>query len=640
LRFEGEGDTGGRKQSFYNPPGKYLKISAIFVTTYTVREILTMSVPSVGRWLTAALVLPGILVMPLTIQAANTYIEHNLVSDIAGLADHTDSGLINPWGICTSPTSPFWFSDQGSGLSTLYSTAGSGSIPATRVTIPPVGGATVSSPTGCIWQGTTGFQVASGKSASFIFDTEDGSISGWNSSVNASQAIIMVDNSKSGAVYKGLALGVSGGNSYLFAANFNAGTIEVYDNNFKPVTLAAGAFTDAAIPPGFAPFNVQNLGGSLYVTYAKQDSTKKVDVAGPGNGYVDVYDTAGNLQHRLIAQGHLNSPWGVAIAPSGFGDFAGDLLVGNFGDGLINVYTASSGAYVATLQGTNGSNIVLQGLWALQAGNGGNGGDPHAVYFTAGIPGPSGQIQSHGLFGSLQAAPALTTSSVLNGASFQAGIAPNMFVTITGQNLSSTTRSWAASDFVNGALPTSLDNVSVMIDGKPAYVAYISPSQLNVITPFDTTQGPVQVQTSNKGVTSGMVSAQMSALDPAFFLFKTGPYIAAIHGDGTDVGPTSLFPNASTPAQAGETISLYGTGFGPTPPNYASGQTLTGALSLSALPTVTIGGAPAAVTFAGLVSPGLYQINVTVPASTPSGDAQVIAQIGGASTPAASINVQ
>jgi uncharacterized protein (TIGR03118 family) len=211
-----------------------------------------------------------------------------------------------------------------------------------------------------------------------------------------------VDNSTAGAVYKGLALATADSGPRLYAANFNAGTVDVFDTNFAPV-MRAGAFTDPNIPSGFAPFNIQNLGGRLYVTYAKQDDQQHDDVAGPGNGFVDIYDLNGTLLQRLISGAPLNSPWGLAMAPASFGAFSNALLVGNFGSGTIAAFDPATGAPLGTLQNKLGNPIALQGLWALQFGNGGNGGATDTLYFTAGIAG-GGAREDHGLFGSLQAA--------------------------------------------------------------------------------------------------------------------------------------------------------------------------------------------------------------------------------------------
>ena len=202
-----------------------------------------------------------------------------------------------------------------------------------------------------------------------------------------------VDNSASGAVYKGLALGNNGTGNFLYATNFNAGTIDVFDGNFAPAALS-GNFTDPNLPAGFAPFGIQNIGGILVVTYAEQDASKHDDVPGAGNGYVDEFDMNGNLLKRLVSGGVLNSPWGVAMAPAGFGDLSGDLLVGNFGDGRINAFDPSTGAFLDTLNDGLGAPIVVQGLWGLLFGNGGNGGAQNELFFSAGI-----NDEADGLFG-------------------------------------------------------------------------------------------------------------------------------------------------------------------------------------------------------------------------------------------------
>ena len=579
---------------------------------------------------------------PGSVYAANAYLVHNLLSDIPG-ADKTDTALVNPWGIAFSATGPFWIGDNRTGLSTVYTVnATTGlAISTLKVTIPlSARGGTTGAPTGVVAPSfygiTTGFQVAAGINASFIFDSEDGTISAWANGADPTRAIVKVDKSGSNAVYKGLAMGLNGTTPLLYAANFGAGTIDVFDTTYAAVTLPGG-FKDASVPTGFAPFNIQNLGGKLYVTYAKQDNAKADDVAGPGNGYVAVFDTAGTLLQHLISQAQLNSPWGLAIAPAAFGDFAGNLLVGNFGDGRINAFDATTGKFNAALQDAKGTPITVTGLWALQVGNGGNGGDSSAIYFTAGIGGPTGAREDHGLFGSIQAAPTFVPAAVVNGASFQPTAASNTWITITGKNLAATARTWQDADFVNGALPTSLDGVTVTINGKPAYVYFISPSQINVLSPVDATQGAVQVQMSNNGLASGTASVTLQAVAPAFFLFSQGgnKYIAATHANNSLLGPTTLFANgAATPAKPSETIVLYATGLGATTPAIPDGKLVTTALPLAALPQVTIGGAPATVSFGGLVAAGLYQINVVVPATAADGDLAVTMQVGSQSSQA------
>src|SRR5512143_2283228 len=330
---------------------------------------------------------------------STTFNQVNLLSNIPGLALHTDPDLVNPWGISHSPTSPNWVSDNGMGVSTLYNTAGTKL--ALVVTIPPPAGSppgTLATPTGQVFNGTADFVVTNGTAsaaARFIFATEDGTISGWNPTVDSTHAILAVDHSASQAVYKGLAIGANASGNFLYATNFHAGTIDVFDKDFHQVQLA-GSFSDPNIHRGFAPFNIQNLGGKLYVTYARQDADKHDDVAGPGNGYVDIFDTDGNLLQRLATLGRLNSPWGLAFAPASFGAFAGDLLVGNFGDGRINIVDPVTGEFLDHLRAANNRAITIDGLWGLIVGNGANGGDADKVYFTAGL-----NDEADGLFGSL-----------------------------------------------------------------------------------------------------------------------------------------------------------------------------------------------------------------------------------------------
>jgi uncharacterized protein (TIGR03118 family) len=322
------------------------------------------------------------------------FIQTNLVSDIPGEANLTDPGLVNPWGIAASPTSPFWISDNGTGLSTLYNGAGT-KIPLT-VTVPAVpGSGSTSAPTGVVFNGTTDFSLSTGSSSHFIFDTEDGTIAAWGGGTTAA---LMVNNSGSGAVYKGLAIGNNGTGNFLYATNFNSGKVEIYNGSFG----LKGTFTDPTVPTGYAPFDVQELNGDLFVTFALQDSAKHDDVAGAGHGFVDEFDLNGNLVTRLVSGGQLDSPWGLAIAPTGFGNLGGDLLVGNFGDGTINAFDPTNGNFIETLDGANGSPLVIDGLWGLRFGNGGSGGALDTLYFTAGIPG-TGMVEDHGLFGSLTA---------------------------------------------------------------------------------------------------------------------------------------------------------------------------------------------------------------------------------------------
>jgi uncharacterized protein (TIGR03118 family) len=555
--------------------------------------------------------------------AVNGYLVRNLVSDIPNLADHTDPNLVGAWGISQSASSPFWIADAGTGLSTLYTTSGT-AIPLV-VHIPGAGGGSKGILTGTVWNGTTGFEAAAGKPAPFLFDTLDGTISAWNPQVDRTHAVVKVDNSGIGASYTGLAIGASGSVTYLYAANFHAGKIEVYNSSFTPVSLL-NAFQDTMLPAGYAPFNIQNLGGNLYVAYALQNASKSFAASGTGNGYVDVFSTSGILMRRLVSQGPLNSPWGLAIAPATFGAFANDLLVGNFGDGTINAFDPSTGAFLGTVNDVLGTPVVIPNLWALQRGNGGSGGDSNAIYFTAGIPGPDNG--NHGLFGRLESAPQTTTQTVVNGANSQGAIAPNTWIAITGINLAGTTRAWNNGDIINGALPVVIDGVSVTINGAFAYVYYVSPTQLNALTSAGLAPGSAQLLVNDNGLWSGSVTIQVKAVAPSFFT-NDGKHIQAFHADGTPVGTAS----PATPAKPGETISLNGNGFGQTNPAIPDGKWVTSPASLVTPPTVTVGGTDATVVSARLVSNGLYQITITVPATAADGDNAVIAQVGGQTSP-------
>jgi uncharacterized protein (TIGR03118 family) len=342
--------------------------------------------------LLAALIVACTTLLPLP--AAAGYVQQNLVSDLSGLAPVTDPNLVNPWGMSSSSTSPIWVSDNGTGVSTLYNGAGQPS--SLVVTIPPPSGATgPAAPTGQVFNSTSGFQL-NGSPARFIFATEDGTVSAWNGGTAAT-----LEATTPNAVYKGLALATNGGSPFLYATNFHAGTIDVFDSSFTQTTLA-GHFTDPNLPSGYAPFNIQNIGGNLYVTFAKQDSSGHDDVAGAGNGFIDVFDTNGNLVKRLVSNGPLDSPWGLALAPSDFGQFSNDLLVGNFGDGTIHAFDPMTGQLLGEIDDASGNPITIEGLWGLLFGNGGNGGIANELFFTAGIPGPD-MVEDHGLFGDLTA---------------------------------------------------------------------------------------------------------------------------------------------------------------------------------------------------------------------------------------------
>jgi uncharacterized protein (TIGR03118 family) len=323
----------------------------------------------------------------------------NLVGDVAGAAAQVDAHLVNPWGLVAGPSTPWWVADNTTGSSTLYT--GTGAVQPLVVTVP-------GAPTGIVFNGGNGFVISNGGSsgpAAFIFATESGTISGWNQAVPpplpSTQAFIGADRSDVGAIYKGLAIASTAAGDQLYATDFHNGRVDVFDSNFNLVT-APGAFIDKKIPRRFAPFGIQNINGAIFVTYAKQDEAKVNDVPGAARGFVDMFDTSGNLMARVATKGPLDAPWGLALAPSDFGTFSGDLLVGNFGNGRINAYHQQPngrGKFRGQLRGSNGKVLAIEELWGLSFGNGGAAGPTNTLYFTAG---PSGG--SHGLFGSIQPA--------------------------------------------------------------------------------------------------------------------------------------------------------------------------------------------------------------------------------------------
>jgi uncharacterized protein (TIGR03118 family) len=342
-----------------------------------------------------------------------SYTQTNLVSDGSVPAATISDNLINPWGISLSPTGPFWISANGTGLTVVYNGAGN-LVPIAghdAIMIAAPQRVDTSAPTGQVFNSAgSGFDVTAGGvtgSSVFLFATEDGTISGWSPTVDSGSSIIAVDNSQGAnpAVYKGLAIGATDQGTFLYAADFANNSVDVFDSQFNKVN----SFTDPNIPSGYAPFNVQALDGKLYVTFAQQDAAKHDDVAGPGHGFVDTFDLNGNVLDRVATRGVLNSPWGLDIAPKGFGQFAGDLLVGNFGDGTIDAFDPHTDKFMGQLLGSDGNPLQIQDLWALTNGTGSSGTDPNAVYFTAG-----GQDEMHGLFGSLSAAmdPAQSVSSM------------------------------------------------------------------------------------------------------------------------------------------------------------------------------------------------------------------------------------
>jgi uncharacterized protein (TIGR03118 family) len=370
-----------------------------------------MSRPSLGgrlRWAVALFALAGVGLLATagsapggTAVGQETYSVTNLVSDGAIPALRTDPNLVNAWGLTALPTSPWWVANNGTDTTTLYNGDGVPQFGATPLVVSVPG-----APTGAVANPTSSFVVSAGGAmgpARFIFATEDGTIRGWNPGVPppppappSTQTEVAVDNSAAGSVYKGLAIGSVETSNFLYVTDFVNGKIDVFDESFAPVEMP---FVDPGLPSGYGPFGIQNIGGHLFVTYAKQSGGND-EVQGQGLGFVDEFATDGTFIARVATRGQLNAPWGLAMAPTNFGRFSGDLLVGNFGDGTINAYApeADGWAHRGQLRTADHKPVTIDGLWGLGFGNGSGSGARNALYFTAGP-----DDESHGLFGRITA---------------------------------------------------------------------------------------------------------------------------------------------------------------------------------------------------------------------------------------------
>jgi uncharacterized protein (TIGR03118 family) len=353
-------------------------------------------------------------ITPGALAQSNSYKQSNLTSDTAGVAANVDPNLVNPWGIAFFPNNPFWIADNNSGFTTLYNASGMnvGSFP-----VPAAAANTgQSAPTGIVANiAGKGFAV-NGKPGLFLFDSEDGAIRSWNGS---DPVTIKVDNSRMGAVYKGLALITNASGAFLLAANFDSGAVEVYDSLFNVAHLA-GAFADPNLPSGFAPFGIHVVNGQVLVTYAMQDQAKHDPVRQAGAGYVDLFDMNGNFVQRLVSQGNLNAPWGATVPPAGFGAFGGKLLIGNFGDGTINAFDRTAGTFIDQMKDSSGAVVTNASLWDMVFGGGGTSGDPNTLYITAGL-----SNEQHGLFAAITAnasTPAATADFSLSASPATAGV--------------------------------------------------------------------------------------------------------------------------------------------------------------------------------------------------------------------------
>ncbi|HXE08496.1 MAG TPA: TIGR03118 family protein [Acidobacteriaceae bacterium] len=390
-------------------------------------------------------------------QASGAYTVTNLVSDGSVPATVTDANFINPWGISVSGT--WWISAAGTGYNYVVSTVPAISF---KVIVPSAANATANGfPAGSVTTGgATGMILPNGTKASFLFSTLDGTISGWNSKLGTANAIsqIAINNSSTGASYPGLAIYNTATASYILAANFGNNAIEVYDGTFKKISLA-GNFTDPNLPAGYAPFSVHVLNGAIYVAYAMRTATapyRTVDAV--GNGVVDQYDANGNFVARIATGGNLDSPWGVAIAPSTFGIFGGDILIGNFGNGMINAYDPVHFAYQGQLTDATGKPLQYASLWellpagtAVTNSTGVSGGTAGTVYFTAGLAG-----EQHGLFGAIAnstsgGAPAFGLSASAGTVSEAAGSSATATISIAPTNNFTGTVTFACSGLPAGA---------------------------------------------------------------------------------------------------------------------------------------------------------------------------------------------
>lgn len=327
------------------------------------------------------------------VASASKFATTALVADVAGAAAHVDANLVNAWGVAFNPNGFVWVANNGSNTSTLYDGNG---VPQTLVVGIPAAAAGAARPTGIVFNGSQDFKVTqngvTGASA-FIFVSEAGTVSGWSPAVNRTSSITVVDGGANGPVYKGLAIGKVGANNYLYAADFRNGAIDVFDAGFAKTTLA-GNFRDPNLPAGYAPFNIQAIGDRLYVAYARRAAGAVDETRGAGFGVVAVFDMAGNYVKELTAGGVLNAPWGLAVAPANLGTFSNAILVGNFGDGKINAFDATSGAWIGPLSKPDGTPIVIDGLWGMAFGNGLNAQPATTLFFAAG-PGD----ETHGQYG-------------------------------------------------------------------------------------------------------------------------------------------------------------------------------------------------------------------------------------------------
>jgi uncharacterized protein (TIGR03118 family) len=411
--------------------------------------------------------------IPVAAQTASSYQQTNLVSDVAGTAAHTDPLLVNPWGVAFVPGQPFWVAANNSGFSQQYDATGTAQAPASVKIPPPAGSNAAATPTGVIYNSTSVFPTAQ-----FIFATEDGTISIWYPPNNGT-AVIGLDHSTASAVYKGLALlQPTDTGAFLAVANFHSGLVETYTSGFAALA-PPGSFTDSHLPAGYAPFNLQVIGNQVFVTYAVQDTAKHDPVKAAGNGIVNIFDLDGNFVKRFVSNGPLNAPWGVVQASANFGAFSNDILIGNFGDGMINVFDPATGNLLGQIKDSTGAPLVNGSLWALVFGAGGTG-NPDTLYFTAGLT-----DEQHGLFG------AITLNTGNGGPDFSVSSSPT----------SATVSAGGSTTFTISAAPTAgfTGDVSFSCMAPAGITCRFSPPTLSLNGAMASTQLTASAASSGSG---------------------------------------------------------------------------------------------------------------------------------------------
>ncbi len=476
--------------------------------------------------LVLGLVCVNALSFPSARAQTNSYKQTNLVSDTAGMAANMDAKLVNPWGIAFIPGSPFWISDNNSGFTTLYDQSGASNG---YFTVPPPNGSSnPATPTGIVAPPSGVTFGLNGATAQFIFDTEDGTISAWT---GGSTVTLVVDNSMipsaaTGAVYKGLTLIKNASGSFLLATNFRSGKVEVYDTTFKPTQVfGAGAFNDPALPavpagsgsPGYAPFGIHtitvNSTPMVMVTYALQDAPMHDPLHIAGAGFVDLFAADGTMVRRITSDAHLNAPWGAVIPPATFGSFgaSGNLLVGNFGDGVINAYDFATGAFVGQMKDQNGTVITNASLWDMVFGGGGSSGNVNTMYITAGLAN-----EGHGLFSAITAntTPAATPD-------FSISASPSSMAISAGQTAMFTVTVGSLNGFNSAAnLTCSGQPINSTCSFSPASVTPASGGMATSTMTISTSSNPYTHAGLIGGNQTGERYAMMLAV-PALVLLAT-----------------------------------------------------------------------------------------------------------------------